>query len=163
MKKKYIFIFVIIVTSYIIIQFYQVEHLKEDCITQQFKEKIEKNGLIEGKIYDFSQIINCKKWDKLVIVGGKHANRTIIFLKEGIALPKIDYRSRLSGSLLFYFIKDRKLISPPLEYWQQDFLYFKDFNDFDYMVINREKAKFKCVELDIVGPPEKILTFEKIK
>jgi len=62
--------------------------------------------------------------------------------------------------LLFYFIKDGKLISPPISLYHLGFLYFENFNDFDYVSLDKEDAIFKCVVLETIGSPEEILTFE---
>lgn len=59
-----------------------------------------------------------------------------------------------------YFIKDRKLISPPIEFWHNEFIYFEDFNSFDYVNLSKQDAVFKCIELKTIGFKEQILTFE---
>lgn len=156
---------IIIIGSYIFFQFYKANNIEENCFVNDFEEVFENgDGIILNKIYDFSKIFNCQSWDEIIIVGGNESSRTSIFFKEGIAVPEIDYINRASGCLLFYIIKDGKLISPPIEYWRKNFLYFQDFNDSDYVILKRRDAVFKCIELDYIGPKDKdrILTFELI-
>ncbi|KAF2519345.1 hypothetical protein E0W68_03065 [Flavobacterium salilacus subsp. salilacus] len=153
----------LIVILYLFIQFNSVKHIEQNCLTYDFEDVFEKeNSLVLNKTYDFSQIFNCKSWDKMIIVGGPKANRTIIFLKEGVFLPEIDYINRIQGCLLFYLVKDGRLISPPIEFWHSHFLYFEDFNDFDYVSLNRQDAIFKCIKLETIGGKDEILTFERI-
>ncbi len=168
MTKKRVFIGLIIliigIVSYIFIQFNNAYNVEQTCLNTVFEEVLEQEDSIAlNKVYNFSEIFTCEDWDELIIVGGKSANNAIIFLKEGVALPKIDYRNRLSGSVLFYFIKDGKLISPQSSFWHSDFLYFKDFNYFDYVSLNKEDVVFKCVDFEVVGFEDKILTFELVK
>lgn len=165
MKKKMIIALILCVLAiffYVFIQFVKVNSVEKTCLTYEFNEVFKKeNSFTLNKVYDFSEIFNCKNWDEIIIVGGKRENRAAIFLKEGVALPEINYSNRPSGSLLFYLIKDKKLISSPVEFWQSGFLYFNDFNSFDYVSLDREKAIFKCVELKTIGNDESpILTFE---
>ncbi|MEO1013147.1 MAG: hypothetical protein AAFX53_17770, partial [Bacteroidota bacterium] len=116
-----------------------------------------------GEVYNFSKILNCESWDEVIIVSGERVSRAAIFLKEGIALPKIDYYfSYPNGSLILYLIKNGKLISGPLSYWQSGFLYLEGLNSFDYVRLEREEAIFKCVRLETIGTDEEILTFELI-
>ncbi len=166
-KKRFISLLVIIlliISSYVFIQFNIANNMKGSCFDVEFEKTFKKNDSIElNKIYDFTKIFNCKDWDKIIIVGGTRANRAVVFLKEGVALPKINYSNRLSESLIFYFVKDGKLTSSPISYWQSNFMYFKDFNDFDYICLDKENSIFKCVELETLGNKETILTFELIK
>ena len=167
MKKK-IFLtsigLLIIAVFYLFIKFNGVNDVKENCLTDAFDKVFKKENSIQlGKTYDFSEIFNCKEWDDLIVVGGQRANRTAIFLKEGIALPSIDYFNRAQGSLVFFFIKDKKLVSSPISFYHPDFLYFENFNDFDYVSIKKQDAVFRCVKLDATGSDEEILTFETVR
>lgn len=169
-KRKNIIILTIalflITISYIFIKFNNASNIKDNCLTNDFEKVFKKENNIKlGEVYDFSEILNCKSWDEVVIVSGERVNRAAIFLKEGIALPKIDYYfSYPNGSLVLYLIKDGELVSGPLSYWQSGFLYLDGLNSFDYVSIDREKAIFKCVELKTIGNNESpILTFELIK
>lgn len=164
-KRILVAIFSLILTLivYILIQLY-VNNIEKNCLYFQFDKEFEKeNSIVLNKIYNFSKILNCKSWDKVIIVGGPDANRVAIFLKEGIFLPEIDYKNRISGCLLIYLIEDGKLVAPPIEFWVENFLYFNDFNAFDYVSLNRQDAVFKCTKLETVGKPLDILTFELIK
>jgi hypothetical protein len=166
MKKKVLLgltAILLIYILYVFIQFNNSKNIEKNCLVSDFETVFGKEDSIKlGKIYNFSKILNCKNWDEIIIVGGEKANRTIIFLKEGIALPKIDYINRIKGVLLFYLVKDGKLISPPLSLWQPSFLYFKDFNGFDYISLDRKDALFKSVKLETIGSKDEILTFELI-
>lgn len=151
----------IIITSYIVIQFYKASNTQQTCLTSAFESTLKKETSLQlNKTYNFSKIFTCESWDELIIVGGKRANNAVIFLKEGVVIPKIDYSNRLSGSLLFYFVKKGKLISPPVSLYHSDFLYFKDFNDFDYVSLDKENVVFKCIKLDVVGFEDTLMTFE---
>ncbi|QEE49008.1 hypothetical protein FUA48_05265 [Flavobacterium alkalisoli] len=150
-----------IISIYLYIQFNKAVNVDESCFTSDFEEVFGDKHLELNKIYDFSQILNCKEWDKMIIVGGPRANRTTIFLREGIALPEIEYGDRGSDSLLFYIINDGKLINTPIGYWNDYFLYFQDFNDCDYVILNKNDAVFKCIFLDYIGSRE-TLTFELV-
>ena len=68
----------------------------------------------------------------------------------------------LSLALVFFLVKNGKLISLPISFYHQDFLYFEDLNSLDYVRLDKEEAIFKCVELERKGLDEKILTFEII-
>ena len=166
MKKRVFLIFIgllITVIFYVLIKFNNINDIEKNCLEDDFNKVFKKeNSLKLDKVYDLSKILNCKSWDEIIIVGGKKANRAAIFLKEGIALPKIDYVNRLQGELLFYLVKDGKLISPPLSFWESGFLYFNDFNDFDYINLKKEDAIFKCIKLKPIGVKEEMLTFELI-
>lgn len=163
-RKNIIFLVItllLIALGYVFIQFNSASNIEKNCLTYDFDGVFEKeNSLKLDKVYDFSKIFNCKNWDEIIIVGGQRANRAIIFLKEGVALPKIDYINRLKGELLFYLVKDGKLISSPISFYHSDFLYFENFNDFDYVSLKKEDAIFKCVKLETIGTDEEILTFE---
>ncbi|UJH68663.1 hypothetical protein [Allomuricauda sp. SCSIO 65647] len=154
----------LVVLGYIFVKFIEFDNInsgKNDCLVNDFNIVFRKENSIKlGEVYNFSQIFNCRNWDEVIIVGGRKANRTIIYIKEGVALPKIDYRNRLQGVLLFYFVKDGKLISSPISFYDQDFLYFEDFNYFDYVSLKKKEAIFKCVKLETIGADEEILTFE---
>ena len=156
-----VLVFFLIAALYAIIQFNGVDDIENDCLVSGFNEVLKKDkSIVLYKTYDFSKLFNCKSWDKVIIVGGRRANRTAIFLKEGVALPKIDYIHRAQGCLLFYFIKDGELISPPIEFWRTKFLYFENLNGFDYVALDKQDAIFKCVKLKTIGVPYDILTFE---
>ncbi len=144
--------------------FNNVSKIESNCLANDFDSVFEKENSIElGKVYDFSEILNCKSWDEVIIVSGERVSRTAIFLKEGIALPKIDYYfSYPNGSLVLYLIKDEKLISGPLSYWQSGFIYLEGLNSFDYVHLEKEEAIFKCVRLETIGSDKEILTFELI-
>ena len=166
-KRKNIIILAIglflIVLCYVFIKFYNVSNIESNCLVNDFDKVFEKeNSLKEGKVYNFSEIFNCKDWDEIIIVGGPRVSRAMIFLKEGVALPPIDYFNRAQGSLVFFLVKNGKLISLPISFYHQDFLYFEDLNSFDYVRLDKEEAIFKCVELETKGLDEKILTFEII-
>ncbi|MEP5341069.1 MAG: hypothetical protein ABJL44_10035 [Algibacter sp.] len=153
----------LIALCYVFIKFNNVSNIETNCLVNDFDEVFKKeNGLNVGKVYDFSKILNCKSWDEIIIVGGQRANRAAIFLKEGVALPEINYIKRLKGVLLFYLVKDGKLISCPISFYNPDFLYFENFNYFDYVSLKKEDAIFKCVKLETIGSDEEILTFELI-
>jgi len=133
-------------------------------LTSNFSEVFEKeNSIILNKKYDFSKILHCQLWDKIIILGGPEADRLSIFINEGIIIPEIDYQHRMPGSLLFYIIKDGKLIAPPMEFYDDGFLYFSDFNNDDYVILNRKDAIFNCIELDYIGDIGQILTFKLVK
>jgi hypothetical protein len=164
-KRKKIIVLVsvlfFICISYILLQFNTANNIKESCFESSLNKVLKKGDSLKlDKIYNFSKIFNCKNWNEVIIVGGSNASSVAIFLKEGIALPKINYSKRLKGSLLFYFIKDGKLISQPISLWQPGFLYFKDFNNFDYINLKKKDAIFKCVELETIGSEKMMLTFE---
>lgn len=165
-KKKVIITFSVlffIVTAYVFIQFSEANNIEETCFDSDFDKALKKENSIRlNEIYNFSKIFNCKSWDEIIIVGGPRANRTAIFFKEGVALPKIDYINRADGSLVFFLVKEGKLISPPISLWQPGFLYFRDFNSFDYICLEREDAVFKCVILETIGFDKPIFTFELI-
>lgn len=166
-KRKNIIILAIalflIALLYVFIRFNNVSNIEKNCLVDDFDEVFEKeNSLKLGEVYDFSKIFNCKSWDEIIIVGGLRVNRAIIFLKEGTALPPINYFNRAQGSLVFFLIKNGKLISPPISFYHPDFLYFENFNDFDYVSLKKEDAIFKCVKLETIGSDEEILTFELI-
>lgn len=167
-KRKNIIILAIalflIATSYVFIKFNNASNIENNCLINDFDKVFEKDNSIKlGEVYDFSKILNCKNWDEVIIVSGERINRAVIFLKEGIVLPKIDYHfSYPNGSLVLYLIKDGKLISSPLSYWQSGFLYLEDLNSFDYVRLEREEAIFECVKLEIIGSDEEMLTFELV-
>ncbi|MBD1263209.1 hypothetical protein HZY62_21665 [Maribacter polysiphoniae] len=167
-KRKTIIILAIglflIVLCYVFIKFYNVSNIENNCLVNDFNAVFEKENSIKlDETYDFSKILNCKNWDEVIIVSGERVSRTAIFLKEGIALPKIDYYfSYPNGSLVLYLVKDGELISSPLSYWQSGFLYLEGLNSFDYVRLEREEAIFKCVELETIGSDEEMLTFELI-
>lgn len=167
-KRKNIIILALaiflIIISYVFIKFNKVSNVKNSCLINDFDLVFKKeNSIKSGEIYDFSKILNCKSWDEVIIVSGERVNRTVIFLKEGIALPEIDYYFNYpNGSLVLYLIKDGELISKPLSYWQPGFLYFEGLNSFDYVCIDREKAIFKCFELETNGGDKKFLTFKMV-
>lgn len=166
-KRKNIIILTIalllIFFGYVFIKFNNVSDIDNNCLVKDFNAVFEReNSLKLGEVYNFSKILSCENWDEVIIVGGQRANRAVIFLKEGVALPKIDYKNRLKGVLLFYLLKDGKLVSPPISFYDQDFLYFENFNDFDYASLKKEEAVFECVRLETIGTDEEILTFELI-
>lgn len=166
--KKYIVLSIVltlIIASYVFIKFNNASNIQSNCLVNDFEKVFEKeNSLKLGEIYDFSKILSCKSWDEVIIVSGERVSRAAIFLKEGIALPEIDYYfSYPNGSLVLYLIKDGELISNPLSYWQSGFLYLDGLNSFDYVRLKREEVIFKCVELETKGVDEKILTFKLIK
>lgn len=110
MTKKRVLLAVLglflIAALYTLFQFNGVDDIENDCMVSDFDEIFEKErSLVLDKAYDFSKLFNCKSWDKVIIIGGRRANRTSIFLKEGIALPKIDYIDRAQGCLLFILLK----------------------------------------------------------
>lgn len=165
-KKKKILILVIalplIALCYISIKFINTVNINDNCLSNDFNVVFDKENNIKlNETYDFSKILNCKSWDEVIIVSGERVNRTAIFFKEGIVLPKIDYYFNYpNGSLVLYLIKDKELISGPLFYWQSGFLFLEGLNDFDYIRLDREKAVFKCKKLETIGVEKDILTFK---
>lgn len=108
----------LLAAAYLFIRFKNAENIEENCLASDFEKAFgPEDSIVLHKIYNFSQIFSCRSWDEIIIVGGPSSSRAAILLKEGIALPEIDYKNRAQGSLLFYFIEDGKLISPPLEYY----------------------------------------------
>jgi len=165
MKKKVLLgliALLVIYISYIFIQFNNSENIEKNCLVTDFETVFRKEESIKlDQVYDFSKILNCKSWDEVIIVSGERVSRLAIFLKEGIALPKIDYYFNYpNGSLVLYLIKDGKLISGPLPYWQSGFIYLENLNSFDYVRLEKEEAIFKCVRLETIGVKEEMLTFE---
>lgn len=166
-RKKVIIGFItlfLIIVSYIFIQFNKANNIEQTCFASDFTETFnEETNIRLNEVYNFSEIFNCESWDEIIIVGGKRVNRAAIFIKEGVALPPIDYEnSKVAGSLVFFLIKEGKLVSSPISFRQRGFLYFKDFNSFDYISLDKENAVFKCIELETIGFEETMLTFKLI-
>lgn len=115
----------------------------ESCFIENYNDTF--NNLQESKLnteYNFSKIFNCEDWDEIIFVGEPITSRVVIYLKEGVILPQIDFSDREEGTVLIFFIKDNKVISSPISLENPNLIFSPNLNRLNYLALKREQAVF---------------------
>ena len=147
-NKKYIILLIAIVilvfTFDLLLKVRKVSNLSNTCLIESFNETFSNiENLPLNSEYEFSEIFDCNDWDEFLIVQAPYVNRPLIYIMSGgILLPKYDYINASDNTYFLFFIENRNIVNNPIVFSDPYFIFSQNFNNFNYVKIDRLKANF---------------------
>ncbi|NIK92807.1 hypothetical protein GZ212_11645 [Mangrovimonas sp. CR14] len=117
--------------------------LSSNCITESFNTHFSNlSNLKINSSYNFDKIFYCEKWDEILVTDAHYYHRILGYLTNGVLVPSYDPFQYLEGTYLVYFLKDNIIISEPISWYHEHFIFSENFKTFNYIKIKRRNAHF---------------------
>ncbi|QOD60939.1 hypothetical protein H9I45_00425 [Polaribacter haliotis] len=122
---------------------YKNNTISKTCLSETFNKKFSDLSKLEiNSIHDFNIIFNCEDWDEIYIISSMYYDRGIGFLTTGILVPSYNRFDYFEGTSLLFFIKNNAIISDPLPFYNDHFIFSNNYNRVNSARFDRENSKF---------------------